>query len=178
MHLTLGKKGQGIALDFLFAVLVFLLVLNTTMSLIDSSNESVSEKSLFNSLNAKAMQTIDRLVRTDGQPNNWELKGIDDATAIGLAKRDRALEDDKVAKFIEWTDDYSDPNGDYNKVKSLLLIGYDYYFKLSDSTGATLEETGRPGQAARDQMMAVNVKRIVNYQGEEAIAEFEIYYPR
>ena len=178
MRLKPGERGQGIAIDFLFAVLVFLLVLNACMALMGSSAESASDKILLNELNAKTSQTIDMLVRTEGNPNDWEQHGIDEARIIGLAKRDRALDKGKVDKFVEWAANYSDVIGDYNKVKSLLLIGYDYYFRIVDSDGLLLKETGQPDQAARERMVNVNVKRIVNFNGEEVIAELTIYFPQ
>ncbi len=173
------SKGQGIALDFLFAVLVFLLVLNASMTIIDSGTKSVSEKNVLNNLNAKAGQTIDLLVRTDGKPNNWETLGLENVVAIGLAKRDRALDEDKVERFFELTGEASDySSADYNAVKSLLLIGYDYYFELEDSEGNTLEKTDEPLDDRWQNMLQVTVKRIVNYNGEEVIAKFSVYYPR
>jgi hypothetical protein len=172
----MSSRGQGIALDFLFAVLVFLLVLNSVMTIIDSGTQSVSEKNLLNNLNAKASQTMDLLVRTDGNPNDWEKLDLGDVVAIGLAKRDRALDEDKVGRFFELAGSYS--SSDYNAVKSLLLIGYDYYFELEDSEGLVLEQTGTPGDFRWEDMMQVTVQRVVNYNGVEVIAELSIYYPR
>ena len=174
-------KGQGIALDFLFAVLVFLLVLNASLSFMDSGTRSVSEKSILNSLNSKATQTMDRLIRTDGEPNNWEQLDLGQVTAIGLAKRDRALDEDKVERFFELTGEARDYSSqDYNAVKSLLLIGYDYYFQLKESDGGVLKQTDVPipTDTKWDNMIQVTVKRIVNYNGVEVIADLTIYYPR
>lgn len=175
-----NEKGQGIAIDFLFAVLVFLLVLNASIALMDSSNSSAAGKSLIVDLQAKASQTIDMLVRTEGQPNDWQDRGIDEASIIGLAKRDRVLDKDKVNKFVEWGANYSDTSGDYNKARALLLIGYDFHFRIINSAGETLKEA--PSQETPPSkwgdMTAVRVKRIVNLDGDEAIAELTIYYPQ
>jgi len=175
-----GEKGQGIALDLLFAILVFLLVLNASLSLIDSGNKSVSDKGILNQLNARALQTVDMLVRTDGEPNNWELESISNVEAIGLAKRDRALDIDKVERLADpstgWASVYG--SDDYNRTKALLLIGYDYYFRISDSDDTTLYETGQPEQSNWSQQMAVTARRIANLEGGEVIVELTIYYPR
>jgi len=173
--LKISKKGQGIAIDFLFAVLIFLAMLNASIMLIDSNNKTVSDKTVLNQLNANAEQTIDMLVRTDGMPNDWEMKGIDEITLVGLAKGDRVLEEEKVEKFVQLAATHS--SIDYNKLKSRLLIGYDYYFKITDSGGSILKETGQPSQMLRDKMTAASVKRIVNFNGDEVIAEFTVYYP-
>jgi len=170
----LGRKGQGIAIDFLFATLVFLLVLNTSMTLIANGNQTVSDKSLLNELQSKSAQTLDIIVRTDGEPNNWEEKSIGSVTTIGLAKRDRALESGKVQKFTEWATTYR--SADYNAIKSLLLIGYDYYFEISDSEGIVIANTGKPDVGVRSKGLEVSAKRIVNYEGEEAIARLTFYF--
>jgi hypothetical protein len=41
-----------------------------------------------------------------------------------------------------------------------------------------LEQTGTPGDFRWEDMMQVTVQRVVNYNGEEVIAELSIYYPR
>lgn len=176
MRLKLARRGQGIAIDFLCAALVFLLLFNAAMNLIEGSNKSVLDKTLLNELNARAEQTLDMLVRTDGQPNNWQEKTIDEVTMLGLAKRDRVLDNEKVEKFTQWASVYR--SEDYNKAKALLLIGYDYYFKISDSGGTVLEQTGQPDSEMQKRMMAVTTKRIVNLDGGEAIAGLTIYYQK
>ncbi len=186
MHLN--KKGQGMAIDLLFAVIIFLLILGASMALINSNTTTLVDKNILRELQERAIQTTDMLVRTQGQPNNWEDLGtIDEIGVIGLAKRDRVLDEAKVDKFVQLIANYSDTTGDYNKVKSLLLIGYDYYFKMTDSSGTTIvlyDGTGEPVKSGIppddrwDNMTAMRVKRIVNFEGEAAIVEFTIYYPR
>ena len=171
MHLN--KKGQGIAIDFLFAILIFLLVLNASMALIDSTNATAADKNLLGELQASASQAIDRLVRTEGTPKDWQNKSIGETVLIGLAKRDRVLDGDKVKKFVEWAEDYSDTTGDYNRIKTQLLSGYDFHFKIGD-----FEAPSENQPEIWNRMTAVRVKRIVNFNGEEAIAEFTIYYPQ
>lgn len=172
------SRGQAIALDFFFALMVFVLVLSAMTAMIDSNAKSSLEKRRASELNSKAVQTIDMLVRTSGQPNNWEKKGTDEITAIGLAKRDLVIDDAKTSKFVEWAGAYE--SADYNRAKSLLLIGYDYYFCIKDSAGQVVRETGKPADISLTwgNMTAVNVKRIVNFNGDEGIAELTIYYPR
>ena len=170
----MNKKGQGIAIDFLFAVLVFLLVLNASMILIDSNNSTATDKNLIGELQSTASQAMDTLVRPEGLPTNWQNRSIDEASLIGLAKRDRVLDSDKINTFMTWAEDYSDVTGDYNKVKTLLLSGYDFHFKIGDLEAPL--EINQPGNW--NDMTAVRIKRIVNFNGGEAIAEFTIYYPQ
>jgi len=173
--MTLGKKGQGIAIDFLFAVLVFLLVLNACMSIFDNNAISVFEKNLLNGLHSATNQSVDMLVRTTGQPQDWQKKNIDDVQVIGLAKRDRVLDSSKVEKFAEWAENYS--SSDYNRCKSLLLMGYDYSLKILDSSGATLYQAPAAYPSSWDLAVNLAVKRIVNIDGDEAVVEFTTYYP-
>ncbi len=177
MHLN--KKGQGIAIDFLFAIMIFLLVLNASMILIDSNNETAMDKNLIGELQSSASQAIDTLVRTEGTPKDWQNRSINEANIIGLAKRDRTLDNDKVETFVGWAINYSDTTGDYNRVKTLLLSGYDFHFKIVNLEGETRAETptqNRPNQW--NDMTTVRIKRVVNFNGEEAIAEFTMYYPQ
>ena len=171
-----GKKGQGIAVDFLCAALIFLLVLNATINLINSSNRSLADKTLLNELNAKTGQTLDMLVRTEGIPGNWEEKTIDETAMVGLAKRDRVLDNEKASKLAEWASVYR--SGDYNKVRALILTGYDYYFRITSANGTVLKETGKPSQEIEEKMLAITARRAVNFEGEEAIAIFTSYYPK
>jgi len=166
----LNKKGQGIAIDFLFAVMIFLLVLNASLTLIDSNNSTAMDKNLIGELQATTSQSVDALVRTEGSPKDWQNRSIDEAVIIGLAKSDRVLDNDKVNTFITWSKTYS--SSDYNMVKTLLLSGYDFHFKIG---GLEAPEAKPP---IWNDMTAVRIKRIVNFNGEEAIAEFTIYYPQ
>lgn len=168
-------SGQGLAIDFLFAVMLFLLLLNASLVLIEGGSKNAADKGLLNELNAKAVLAADRLVRSEGEPSDWQDNGIEGATAIGLAKRDRVLDQAKVERLAEWAQSYS--SADYNRVKQLLLVGYDYYFRLGDSGGATLYETGKPSPGRIAEMSAINVRRIANLNGGEVVVEFTIYYP-
>lgn len=176
MRLSFSGGGQGIALDFLFAILVFLLVLNTSIILIESSGRVASEESVLNEINSSVSQTADMLVRTKGQPDDWEELGIESVTRVGLARRDRVLDNAKLSRFLELGQFYG--SSDYNKVKGLLLIGYDYYLRILDSGGSVLYQTGVPSDGRWDGMNAINAKRIVGLNEEEVLLEFTIYYPR
>ena len=176
MQLISCEKGQGLAIDFLFAVLVFLLLLNASMLLIEGNSRLFSEESNLNALNSSATQAADMLVRTKGEPEDWHLQGIESVTRLGLAKRDRVLESKKLSKFLEWAQTYD--SSDYNKAKELLLIGCDYYLKVSDSDGAVLHETGLPSDNRWNGMYAISVKRIVSLSEEEVAFDFAVYYPR
>jgi len=169
--------GQGMAIDFLFAVLIFLLLLNAALSLWSSNSKSFEREALLSELSARASQTIDLLVRDSGTPNNWEARAIGDVQIIGLASTDRQLDSEKVGKFIVWGGNFW--SEDYNKVRQKMLLASDFYFKLSNEQGTTIiAQTAPPPLELQEKWWVINVKRIVNYGGEAAIAEFSLYHPK
>ena len=174
-----AKKGQGMAIDFLFAVLIFLLLLNAALSLWSSNSKSFEKEALLSELNARASQTIDLLIRDSGTPSDWEKRTIDDTAMIGLAATDRVLDEEKVAKFTEWT---KTGNGfwgeDYNKVRQKMLLSSDFYFRLSSEGETVLAATAEAPTELQNEWWVINVKRIVNYGGEAAIAELSLYHPK
>lgn len=168
-----NERGQAIAIDLLFAIMIFLLLLNAGLSIWKSNASFLEGQGTFNELQLEAARTADQLVRTAGTPDNWEEKPIAEATAIGLAKRDLVLDDAKVNRFIQLAADFG--SGDYNETRLRLLAGRDFYFKLGGD-GAAIAETGKPPDLER--LWAVDVKRIVKYGGEPAVAELTLYYPK
>ena len=168
-----AQKGQAMAMDLLFAIMIFLLLLNAGLSIWKSNASFLEGQGTFNELQLEAARAADNLVRAAGTPDNWEEKPISEATAIGLAKRDLVLDDAKVSRFIQLAADFE--SGDYNETRIRLLAGRDFYFKLSRD-GAPLVETGKPPDLER--LWAVDVKRIVKYGGEPAVAELTLYYPK
>lgn len=175
----LTAKGQGMAIDFLFAVLIFLLLLNAALSLWSSNSKSFEKEALLSDLGSRASQTIDLLVRDSGTPNDWETRTIDNTQIIGLASTDRVLDSEKVAKFTEWTKNGDGFWGeDYNKVRQKMLLASDFYFRLSDADGIPIAQTAVPPLELQDKWWVINVKRIVKYGGDAAIAEISLYHPK
>ena len=168
-----SARGQAMAIDLLFAVMIFLLLLNAGLSIWKSNASFLEGQGTFNELQLEAAMAADQLVRTAGTPDNWEERPIAEATAIGLAKRDLVLDDAKVNRFIQLAADFG--SGDYNETRLRLLAGRDFYFKLSRN-GAPLAETGKPSDIER--LWAVDVRRVVKYGGEPAVAELTLYYPK
>ncbi len=171
-----NAKGQGMAIDFLFAVLIFLLLLNTVLSLWSGNSKSFEKEALLSDLGSRASQAIDLLVRDSGTPNDWETRTIDDVNVIGLAKTDRVLDGEKVAKFTAWAQNFW--SDDYNKVRQKMLLASDFYFRLSDEDGLVLAQTALPPTELQDKWWVINVKRIVKYGGDAAIAEISLYHPK
>ncbi|MCX6798474.1 MAG: hypothetical protein NTW59_00020 [Candidatus Diapherotrites archaeon] len=166
--------GQTIAVDFLFALLLFLLVLNSALSIWKNNSLLLEKQGTISGLQLEAIQAIDLLVRSSGSPDNWEERSLAETQIIGLAKRDRVLDPAKVNRFVLLSSAFG--SDDYNGVKARLLVGRDFYFRLSNGSGTIAgTETAKPGDL--DSQWAVNVKRIVEFGGDSAVAELTLYYP-
>lgn len=170
-------KGQGIAIDLMFAMLVFMLLLGAILGLWQSNAVFLEKQSSLSQLQSEAVQGVDMLVRHQGEPDDWETKqDLSNVTTIGLAKRDRVLDMDKVNRLVELA---GDPPGfweaDYNTARTKMLAGRDFYFKLTNVEGAVIAQTanGNP-----QNMWAVNVKRVVTVGGDVAVAELTLYFPK
>ncbi len=169
-------KGQGLAIDFLFAAMIFLLLLNAALNVWSNEAGFVQKEYLLSELENKASPAIDLLVRTNGEPPDWEERDINQTKIIGLAKSDRVLEPDKVRLFAQWGSAFW--SVDYNKLKEKMFLSYDFYFKLSDETGTVIEETEKPPATFLGKVWSVNVKRIVKYGEGAGIVELTLYHPR
>jgi len=92
------KLGESIAIDLSAAVLIFLLI-GGSITWVWSNKATGSEgKLLENETRLMADRTLETLISSKGQPEDWkETSSID---VIGLAKRDRILDEDKVNQFV------------------------------------------------------------------------------
>ncbi len=94
--------------DLAFAVLIFLLVAGS-INWIWSSKATESEKQIYeDEMLLMAKRTLDALVRNSGEPADWKnpTVPIDDIKTIGLAKRDRILDEGKINKLLKLTEEY------------------------------------------------------------------------
>lgn len=164
------------AIDFLFAAMIFILILNAALAIWSNEADFIQNELSQNELENKAGPAIDLLVRTSGTPNDWELRSIDDAEIVGLAKSDRNLDPEKVKTYCQWASVFW--SDDYNKLKAKMLIDHDFHFKLSDETGAVIKETGSPPETFLGSVWSANVKRIVKYGEDAAIAEFRLFHQK
>jgi len=97
----LGAKGQTVAVDLAFAIFIFLLIAGG-ITWVWSNKATEAENSFYaDEMQLLAEKALDRLIVNKGQPEDWETKGIDQTEFIGLAKRDRLLDEDKVAMLVK-----------------------------------------------------------------------------
>ncbi len=169
------EKCQGVVIDLLFAVLIFLLLLNASFALWQNNAILLQNEVISNQLRLETTQVADMLVRHEGEPDDWEKKAeLGAVAAIGLAKRDRVLDETKVQRFAQLAATFW--SSDYNAARVRLLAGRDFYFKLSNSAGGVIAETAHPDSPVNQ--WAVNVKRVVKFGGDAAVAELTLYLPK
>jgi hypothetical protein len=113
---------------------------------------------------------------------NWP--ATDNVVFVGLAGREGVLSQPKVSAFVKCANFAVNPTG-YEKMKSKILMNYDYFFRLLDSKGKVLEDpigtklmTGRQ-PLNQDINTSIILRRAVSYEGTdykgEAIAELLVY---
>jgi hypothetical protein len=109
-----------------------------------------------------AFAAVDYLVKSQGQPYNWEINSSS-AERIGLAKRPMVLSENKTKSFA---------NLDYEKQKTALnIIGYDFYFRLTPVNGNAVTS----GEFPDDESYIVNAQRIVMYENKTAKVELRLW---
>ena len=166
MRMPKSEKGQATMIDFMMALFIFIIVIGylTTVWLINLS--TIENNYVLDDMQRLAFQATDLLIRSEGLPSNWEVMDIDDVNRIGLAERDRVIDEQKLNSF-------KNLGAEYERVKQLLQIAnYDFHFELQ---GADDVNAGLPCMAAAQKAV---VKRAVNYKGSEAIVTFTLYKVR
>lgn len=159
------SKKSEIAVTDLFIALFMATIL--IIFIVYSWNKYVmvlSDNIDYNEMQIIAFQITDLLVKSKGEPENWE-EDPENVYVIGLAGSDRNLSTEKVDAFIN--------NITYDNASLILGMGfYDFYFQLKHINGTRLKEFG---QGSIPNRSVVNVPRLVYYKNEKAILEFALW---
>ena len=166
----MSKKAQIISTDLMISVVIFILLSSFVFLTIFRYQAKINENIASQDINVKALQISDLLVKSSGEPSNWE----DDTSKLntpGLASRDRSLHISKITEFLDL---------DYNLTKEKFNVeNLDFYFALRELNGNLVEINEEdvkkglnPGLNATN---VVTIKRIVLYGGEEKHAEFTLW---
>lgn len=123
----------------------------------------LDENADYEGMQIIAFQTADLLVKSGGEPGDWELDP-DSVDTIGLASSDRSLSEEKVDAFVNLLLNVSS--------KSLGVELYDFYFQLKHINGTRLKEYGESSTPNRS---VINVQRLVLYKDEKAVVEFALW---
>ncbi len=96
------NNGQGIAIDLFLGVAIFLLLLTAVLAIWSNTETTASKELTEKEMQRMTEEALDRLIRSKGEPANWETLDPSDPAIItvGLAKADRVLDENKVASFI------------------------------------------------------------------------------
>jgi len=188
----LNKKGQGIAIDLMAGVLIFIIIGSSIMFVWGDKSFEVEENLFENERIAMAERTLNTIVISKGLPTDWEKYiGTEEEIAnnikmLGLARRDRVLDKKKVEKFAE----LSNFEDNYAILKTKLLIGgNEYYFRILDPKRENVDEQIiSAGESPTGNVVEIRIERAVIYsyhrdgvdEGDtnsqhEAIAELILY---
>jgi hypothetical protein len=150
-------KGQVWSLDFAVSVTIFLLILVPFLMIFGYIMNQNTERAALDDMGVSALSISDSLVRAAGVPQDWNATTVE---LVGLADTENVLDEGKVALF--------DSLG-YDKLKSVMSKGYDFYMKISDLNGTVYTEKGSlPGRVT-----IVPVERYAVYRNR--VVKLQLY---
>ena len=156
-----NKKAQIVTTDLFIAIVIFTIIMSIIIISWGRYTAKLDDRLNYDEMQSRAFQISNLLVKSQGSPSNWENGG--NAESLGLASRDRILSSSKVDAFA---------NLSYGNITKLLGIrNYDFYFKLKDFENNTLVLVGNIPAGN----FAVNLRRYVIYENEEAVMEFALW---
>ena len=160
----LGAKGQVFSIDFIMAVIVFVLCMVFITSFWQVSVVSASQAVERNRLAASALVASDALIYGSGMPDKWE-SSTSDAVALGLAKKGSPgeLEQAKLAAFSELS------NSSSGTVRKLLGLHSEYYLQVQGVESDYLFEAGNSSQLGS---RSVGITRYAVLDGEMVRVRF------
>jgi len=160
--MLMNKKSQIGTVDLFVAVSIASLLLIIILSTYYYYNDVLEEKVLYNDMQMTAFAAVDYLVKSPGQPVDWELNPSN-ATRIGLASRPLVLSQNKTITFTK--------TNNQTIKEALNIVGYDFYFSLKSQDGTTIA-SGKPPSA---KSYVVNAQRIVTYRNYSAKVDFKVW---
>lgn len=156
-----NKKAQIVTTDLFIAVVIFTILMSIIVVSWGRYTTKLDDKLNYEEMQIRAFQISNLLVKSNGNPSNWENGG--NIESLGLAARDRILSSSKVDAFV---------NLSYGNITKLLGIrNYDFYFKLKDSENNSLALKGNIPSGD----FAVSLRRYVIYENEDAVMEFTLW---
>ncbi len=156
-----NKKSQMAVTDLFIALFVAMILIVIILFVWNRYTVILQENKYYDGLQVVGFQTTDLLVKSRGEPENWE-ETPDNVDTIGLAYSDRNISTEKLNAFLSLS--YA------NASQALGLRGYNFRFRLKNINGTILEEYGKnPGD------FVVDVQRVVIYQNEKSIVELAIW---
>lgn len=139
----------SVSFDFVFASLIFILILGFSIVAYSSYADNYLLIENKRTLEASALSISEILVKSKGQPSNWE-NDVSGLEVLGLAESENTLSTDKVSVFDSLS---------VNQTKSLLGITNDFFISIESVDGETLFSKGND----LTNTSSVSIERIVYY---------------
>jgi hypothetical protein len=156
-------KGQIWSIDFAASIVIFISVIVVMMFVWTYTSSQVAEQKSGDDIQSLAISVSDSLVRTPGFPPDWNNETV---SVIGLADEENILNETKVEYFL-----YMGKN-DYDRVRSLLGISYNFHFNLTHLNNTMINETGIEPLNAD---IIVPIERYCVYLGKPVKVRFIIW---
>lgn len=156
-----NRKAQVWSLDFITSVVIFLVVLIPLFFIWNYVNIQNQQQILFDEVETLTLSISDSLIRTEGFPKGWNNTSVN---IIGLSLEENTLNTTKVSYFLTMG------NNEYNRTRTILTGGYDFFFNLTDINGSSY---GIIGSKPQDRMM-VPIERYCLYNERIAKLEFAL----
>jgi hypothetical protein len=142
-------RAQVLSSEFIIAYFIFSLVLVSALFLWDTTTRDILISERLYEMDKLATDSVEKLIRTSGVPEDWVGESVDNISSLGLADESRILDQGKVLWFIELMDPTrSDACGggisNYNCSRHLLgMERYEFYFTITDLDGNMLTLEGQ-----------------------------------
>lgn len=157
-----NKKGQVVITDLMVSIFIFIFIVLLIFSLWTFHNVRLQDNLNFEDMQTKAFQISNVLVKSQGDPSNWE-NNHSTVSVIGLAQDDRILSEAKMNNLTDMS---------YGNVSRLLKLGkYNMSLNISDLSGNTLASFGE----YKEGETVVEIRRYVLYGETKSIMALRIW---
>ncbi|MDR2544345.1 MAG: hypothetical protein LBD03_02175 [Methanobrevibacter sp.] len=129
-NLKINKKGRivvdrrGILFisDIFVLLIISLLVISTTIAVIDLSNEKILDSVERSNLERKTVETIDNLIKNPGSPNDWDYQENKEDIIPGLVGENKTVSFNKILSLKKSYKKLVDDKIFQNEIKSSITI--------------------------------------------------------
>jgi len=168
--LKMHKKAQIFSTDLIISAAIFMILISFVFFTFSRYQTKIDDSIRIQDMNLKALQITELLVKSSGEPVNWE-ENVSKLNIAGLVSSDRRLLESKITEFIEL---------EYNTTKEKLkIMPYEFYFALKEINGGVAKINGEEAEKGiKPNLTSKNVltiKRMVLYGQNEKIIEFTIW---
>ena len=161
----MAKRGQGVPIDFVAGLFIFLVMLAYFLLLWDSYSERYVAAASSIDMETTAIGVADQLVSTGGMPNNWTADPLS-AQSIGLAWRQNEIDPYRLSALSSLP---------YANAKRLLGAGREIMIKIETLDGGRLATISASEAETGDSSKAVEVTRMAMLNGSVVNVKVQVY---